>query len=1174
MKKKKKYDRKRSNYLKKLCLLACLSLLPAAQAISSNGIQKEQPSESMTPETLLDLFSYIEKHSQYIFIYHGSNINLNQRIRADLNHKSVTQLLDEAFAGTNLSYSVKDRQIIVKREEKALSASQSPTQGETPKKTIQVRGVVKDKSGQPLIGVNIIVKGSVKRGITDMNGGFTLQEVDPNAMIQFSYVGYRTQQTAVKPVLSVILQEDDETLDEIVVVGYGTQKKVNLTGAIEQVGSEVFENRSLANVTQALQGSIPNLNLKLEDGKPTRSAQYNVRGTTSIGQGGSALVLIDGVEGDPSLLNPNDIESVTALKDAASSAIYGARGSFGVILINTKNPVKGKTNVNYTGNFSLQAPSHTPDFVTDGVTWAEHFRAAYVNYNNALPTTANNMQSYSDQWLETFKQRKAEGNTTEVETNANGSFTYYANTDWYGLLYKDQVFAQDHNLTISGGSEKSDFFISGRFYDYDGLYNYNPDTYKSLNLRAKGSLQVFDWLKVYNNMEFSNADYHSPFVSSYSYNVQRYIELASFPSIPLYNPDGSFTRSGAYSLGAFISGTNEQDTGNKLLKNTTSFAANFLNNKLHIKGDFTFRYKTYDKARKRLQVPYSDKENVVSYVGTAFNDFTEENSKTNYTATNLYAEYEDTFNKKHYVKGMIGYNYETSRYKQLSVLRNGVLLENAESINLALGESITTSANAQNWKILGAFFRLNYGFDNRYLLEVNGRYDGSSKFPSNEQYAFFPSVSAAWRITEEPFYKIDRNILSDAKVRVSYGSLGNGNIPPYSFMELLSINTSGRVLNGAKNKYTSSPAVVPNSLTWETATTSNLGLDLSFLNGRMRFTGDYYVRKTTDMYTVGVTLPDVFGATSPKGNYADMTTKGYEISLAYNDQFTLANKPFHFEIRGTLHDYQSTIDRYNNQTMSLSDYYEGMTIGEVWGYKTDGLFQSESETESYVNTIFKSSVDGKWKPGDLKIVDLNGNGKIDYGDNTLENHGDKVIVGNTEPRYMYSATFSGSWSNFFFSAFFQGVGKQDWFPGKESSFWGQYNRPYNNVPKWHLNNYWTEDNPNAYLPRYSTYNAALGWNDIATDRYKQNIAYLRLKNLQFGYTFPKQLVSKAKIQNLKVYVSGENLASWSPLYKRTKDYDVSNVAGSTDSDLNSNSMGDGNSYPLMKSVSFGLSVTF
>lgn len=1143
-----------------------------AKQTKSQSIVQAKVSIQLKNVVLSEIFSEIEKQTSFVFMCDVEILSNDQKSSKSFRDKSVAEVLEEIGNDYHLDFKQIQNTIFVRKAEPGVQHPQSGSNVEVPK---TISGKVTDQRGTPLPGVSVAVKGTSLGTITASDGSYQINIRENDKTLVFSFLGMKTiEAIATASPLNISMEEESINIDEVVAVGYGTQKKVNLTGAVEQASSKVFENRTVSNVTQALQGVVPNLNITLEDGKPTRSSSFNVRGKTSIGQGGSALVLVDGVESDPSMLNPNDIESVSVLKDAASAAIYGARGSFGVVLITTKSPVKGKTKINYIGNFSVQSPTATPDYVSDGAVWAEHFRNAYFNYLKTLPTTINNgMQKYSEEWLATFKERKAQGITEEVVTNADGTYTYYGNTDWYDLLYKDHTLAQDHNISISGGTEKSDFYISSRLYDYAGLYNFNPDTYKSLNFRAKGSLQLSDQLKISNNMEFSNNDYHNPSVASYSYNVQRYIEVSAFPSMVVYNPDGSYTRSAAYTIGGFKDKKNYQDTNKKMLKNTTGFSYQLFNNKLRLNGDFIFRYNTLHRERKRVKVSFSEQENTVSSIGS-FNDYTETNANTLYTATNLYSEYENTFSEYHYFKGMAGFNYETSKYKDLSVQKNGLLLETAETINLALGESTTTSAGVTNWQIAGMFFRLNYGYKNRYLLEINGRYDGSSIFPTQQQWAFFPSISGGWKISEEPFWKISRAIVSDFKIRASYGSLGNGNVNPYSYLELLSINTSGRVLNGVLNKYTSTPSVIPNSLTWETATTTDLGIDFGMLKNRLQFSGDLYVRKTTDMYTVGVTLPDVFGATSPKGNYADMTTKGWELSVGYKDRFLLSNKPLNWEVRATLADYSSVIDRYNNSTKSLSDYYEGMTIGEIWGYKTDGFFQSESDLNGYVNTIFKSSVDGVWQIGDLKFVDTDNSGKIDYGDNTAEKHGDMSILGNSEPRYTYSFSLKGDWDNFFVSALFQGVGRQYWFPSAESSFWGQYNRAYNSLPTWHLNNYWTEENRDAYLPRYSNYNGALGWSGIKTDRYLQNVAYIRLKNIQIGYNLPERWVSKIKMADARIYMNGENLWSWSPLYKRTRDFDVSNAIAGKDSDLSSNAMGDGNSYPLMKNISVGISVTF
>jgi len=1037
-------------------------------------------------------------------------------------------------------------------------------------------GTVVDEVGQPIVGATVSVIGNNTVTSTDEQGRFSLAIVEETVILRVSYVGYTPKE--IKAEVSngnlQITLESDNTLEEVVVVGYGTQKKANLTGAVDQVGAEVFEGRVMANASQMLQGAVPNLNIVPADGKPTRSPSFNIRGTTSIGQGGSALILIDGIEGDPSTLNPNDIESVSVLKDASSAAIYGSRGTFGVVLITTKRAKKDQSSITYSGSASLQNPVTLPDFVTDGYTYSERFYEAYNAWNNysSVPSKLNKTQIFTLDWLEQFRLRKEQGITDEVTVNSNGEYVYFGNEDYYKALIKDQTFVQDHNISISGNNNKLDYYISGRLFDNDGLYRYNSDTYTSYNTRAKAGLQVTDWLRVSNNIDYSYIKYRDPSTAGEGGNIWRNIADEGHPSSPIYNPDGSFSFSAAYTLGDFIYGKNGTNSANIDLRNTTSFETKFFNNKFRVKGDLTFRNRDFSSTRVRVPVPYSVKEGQMLKLETNMNDnIYQVAQKYKNLFTNIYSEYEDTFANDHYFKGLVGYNYEQQQYDATYITKNGLLTENTENLNLALGESVTATAGYNKYRLAGLFFRMNYIYKDKYLLEVNGRYDGSSKFPTNEQWAFFPSISAGWRISQESFWKVSPTIISDFKVRGSYGSLGNGNISPYAFLNQYGISTSGRVLNGARNPFTSVPAVIPNNLTWETARTANVGVDLSFMNNQLTLVADFYSRKTLNMYTVGQQLPDVFGANSPKGNFADMTTSGFELSVNYKDQFELADKPFNWSVKANLADYRSTIDKYNNETGNLNDYYAGQRVGEIWGYQTQGLFQSQAEIDAAPTQILiKSSNSGKVYPGDIRFADLDGNGAIDYGSNTLSSHGDKTIIGNKDPRYIYSFNINFDYQNFYLSSFFQGVGKQDWYPSNESIFWGQYNRPYNNLPAWHVDNYWTEDNPNGYLPRYAGYNTSL--KQTTQSRYLQNVAYLRLKNIQVGYNFPRTVTSKLKVQGLRVGLSGENLFTWSPLYKNTKDIDVGNIYGS-DPDIGTGS-GDGFNYPIMKSVSFNLSINF
>ncbi len=1058
-------------------------------------------------------------------------------------------------------------------------------------------GTVSDASGAPIIGANIVETGTTNGAITDVDGNFYI-EVASNAIIRISYIGYLEQNINTTGLIkiNITLIEDTKSLEEVVVVGYGVQKKVNLTGAVEQITSEVFDNRPMSNVTQGLQGVIPNLNISLADGKPDRSASYQVRGISSIGQGGSALVLIDGVEGDPTMLNPNDIASVSVLKDAASAAIYGARGTFGVVLITTKNPSKEKTSVTYSSNFMMKSPTIVPDMVTDSYIYANMFVEAYSSYYDYArsPSTFHKSVPYTQDWHNEMAKRRPGSGKPEVETDSNGNYFYYANTDWYDLLYKDRTYGTDHNLSVQGGTERADFFVSGRFYQQDGIFNYNSDDYSIYNVRAKGSAKISDWLRVENNMGLSQKDYFNPLTVADG-NVWYGLESEAEPMSPMFNPDGTLTMAAAYSVGDLWYGKSGSKSKKRSISNTTSLFASFLNNSLRVIGDITYRNTDNREVTRRVPVPYSPREGVIAYLGSSTNDYAERNSTTNYIATNLYAEYEKTFNGTHYFKGMLGNNYEQSTYNTINTRRNGLIFEDADDINMTNGNGITISSNYEKWRIAGGFFRFNYGFKDRYLLEVNGRLDGSTKFPVDKQWGFFPSVSGAWRVSEEPFWQLNNKAISDLKIRLSYGSLGNGNIASYAYRELFNISQMSRLINGTLNQKTSVPGVIPDGLTWETATTSNIGIDMGLLYGKMRFTGDAYIRKTKDMFTVGIDLPAVFGATPPKGNYADMTTKGWELSLSWQDKFNIASKPFQYNIRVTMADYLSKLDKYNNPEKDLGgyldarvNYYEGMTLGEIWGYVTEGFFTSLDDVNNHASQrLYFASNSGTWLPGDIKFKDLNNDKVIDYGTNKVGDPGDRKVIGNTTPRYTYSINLGAEWNGIFLSAFFQGVGKQYWWPGTDNAlFWGQYNRPYNNIPSSMIGNIWSEEKPDTYFPRYRGYVALQSTRELSVvqTRYLQNVAYIRLKNMQLGYNFPRKTLLPLKMEVARLYLTAENLWCWSPLYKHTKNFDVGNIygedieaksaAGSGGTNSIIGNGGNSYNYPILKSISAGLSITF
>lgn len=1139
-----------------LNLLSFNELYGQQKAIAPIVLQLEKAS-------IVDVFNAIKKQSSYTIIYSDQVTALEKRVNLNINSSEINTILNLLVEHYGITYQVSGTTISVKLPSKSQQ---------------RIKGVVKDQYGIAVPGATVILKGTNQGVSTDLDGSFSIAAQIGKDKLQVSFIGYKTVEALVSKTMQITMVIDQTSLEEVVVVGYGKQKKANVTGAVDQVGAETFRDRPVTNLAKALQGEIGNLNLVIGDGKPTRSATYNVRGTTSIGGGGSALVLIDGVPGDPSLLNPNDIESVSVLKDAASAAIYGARGSFGVILITTKESKNEKSKINFSTNFSILDHTVKPDLVTNGYQWAEQFDQAYYSWNDYKmhPSKANSVFPFSMEYLQELKQHDQDPSLSKVQIDpSTGKYVYYGNTDWMKELYADMITAQEYNLNASGSGEKASYYLSGRINSQDGVFRYNPDKFKMYNLRGKGALRLTNWLKLENNFEYAEMDYFFPILNHPSDTpVWRRISDEAFPVAMLYNPDGTLTHNAAIVFGSFITGGNYSDTNRQQLRNTTSFKADIIKEELSFYGDFTFRNLNEVENKQYTPVPYSVRPGELSQRGE--NKLQEYQKKTTYKGMNLYTEYKKQFNG-HNIKGLIGYNYEKLRLDRRSFERNDLTNSLLPDFGLATGENIVLKAGGYQWATLGAFFRFNYNYREKYFVEVNGRYDGSSKFPENQQWGFFPSASVGYRVSQENFWQNSRlaDIIPELKFRASYGSLGNGNIAPYQYLETMSVNQLNVLLNGKNPLYTNKPNVIPNGLTWEKATTFNIGLDTQWFNRRLVTSFDWYKRSTTDMYTQGTPLPEVFGATEPKGNYADLQTKGWELSIAWRDQINFS-KPLKYKFKFILSDNKSTITKFNNPTKSLDTFYQGMQVGEIWGFENAGYFIDQADIDNHADQSYiRVSAANIKMPGDIKFADLNGDGVIDIGDNTLNNPGDRRVIGNSTPRFNFGFKADFEWNNFFFNAFFQGVGKRDFWPGADNSlFWGAYNRPYSWHPSKMSNMMWSEQNPDAYFPRMRGYVAlnSRGELNVQQSKYIQNAAYIRLKNLTIGYDFPKHLLEKNKIQSLRIFFTGQNLWTYSPMFRVLKTMDPEVIDGS-DPELAGN-RGNGMRYPMLKTFSLGLDITF
>mgnify|MGYP002724504091 FL=1 len=1041
---------------------------------------------------------------------------------------------------------------------------------------LTVSGFVKEAAtNEPVPGAVVMVKGTSVGTSTDANGAYTLK-ADANAVLVCQLFGYKTVEVNVskRTKLDILLQEDTQMLDATVVVGYGTLKKTQLVGAVENLSGEELEGRTNSNVTRSLQGQIPGLNIVQADGKPTHQGSITIRGNGtsyqsrkkvgggagnqkhSIGQGSSALVLIDGVEGDLTTVNPEDIETVAVLKDAASAAVYGARGAFGVILVTTKAPKTDKISVNYNGSVSLNRRNimWEDELVTDGLQWLDTFVEFFRNdkrtptSSGSLPGNVNNRSNtYSEAYHEEFRRRKTDPTYENYgkiygdgkDVGFGGNYAYYGSTNWLDMFYKDMNMTQNHNLSINGASEKVSYAISGRYYGQDGIYKLGNEDFNQFNLRAKGSIKITDWLKLTNNTSVFKRKYHQPMVTGGSQPLLRQFEHRGQPIYPAFNEDGTLTFYGASCMyGAFEDGNTYQENNKLDIITSTTLDFEPIKNVLKFTGDFTYKAIRSTQARVScIQSGYSAPGALETYNNSSYKSDWRFN--TDYISSNIVGTYTPKLGDNHDLNIVAGWNLEKTNYRRFYLTRKDLLYPSIPSFELMASDEYGVEDRGHDKSMVGFFGRVNYTLLNRYIVEVAARYDGSSLFPSYSQWGFFPSASVGWRLSEEPWMKWAKSWMNNFKLRANVGSLGNATIDPYSFLELMGVSKSTKLINGEKVPYTTAAAIIPDNLTWETVTTYDVGLDADFLKSRLSISADYYVRDVKDMFIQGPDLPEVLGDSTPKGNYGAIQTKGWEATIGWRDSFKLAGKDFNYNIKASVWDSRTWVKKYYNINGDILNYYEGKELGEIWGFRTDGYFLSNEEANNWATDKFhKNGSNYRAYAGDLKFIDINGDGKIDYGKGTLDNHGDLERIGNQSPRYYFGINLGANWNGIGVSVFLQGVGKRDWYPSCESGFfWGMYNRPYGYLPKIHTQDAvevdystsnWVVTNAASkpYFTRQVAY--AANRNDgpltFENDYYMQNAAYVRLKNLTVDYTFPSKLTKKIRVEKLKVYFSADILS--------------------------------------------------
>lgn len=1131
---------------------------------------QEQITISSKNLSLEQVLSLIKKESGYDFLYSSKDIDLSRKITKSYKNQTLRSVLDELLNKGGYEYEIDNKTILIKRKRSIAGDESSVSSSSRQQK---YTGKVLNVHNRPISGATVSIKGSDLSTSTDDEGYFELSPTTSHAVLMVSAVGYSNHEENMEGRLTanIVLEEVITGLDEVVVVGYGTQKKINLTGSVATVSGEELENRPVANATQSLQGVMPGLNVSVNGNtKPGQSFELNVRGQGNLSGSDAPYVLVDGMEMSLADVNPGDIESISVLKDASAGAIYGSRAAYGVILVTTKKGSAGRKVINLTSNVGFTSPVMLPQ-MANSVEFANFFNTATFN---ALGT-----QQYSEEKIALLEQYIRDPNSIsifpEVNSNNYGSWENsangVANTNWFDLHYKPFGLRQNYNLNLSGGNAETQYFVSGGYYGDGGVLRFADIDYKRYNFNTSVQSQLNKVIKVKANVKYTNGNSTSPlagFEDMFFHNLAR-----MRPNVSPYDFYGNWNEQ---SIVPYLqSGSNAESTAATLALLGGLEITPLDNWKIFV--DLNFKQVDFNSSTLKLPgtIYGIDGEPILvnrsEYNIPIAGSYGREMRQTNYLSPNIYTNYKTSFGA-HNFDITAGFQQEVNTYKMLNSSVSDLISFDRPGINLGSGTKLANEER-NHWATRGFFGRMSYNYNNKYLLELNGRYDGSSRFASDQRWGFFPSVSAGYNISEESWMREQVSWIDALKIRGSYGTLGNqagANIYAYSEnMETVvpGLGSGGRYYFGdGRESYIQAPGAFNPLITWEKVASSNVGLDFAVLQHKLSGSIEVYQRNTKDMLGPSRDVADMYGADAPQSNNADLRTRGWELSFKWKDKIG-DHVSYFVGIMAT--DYKSVVTKYQNETNFNPGgaWYEGKTVGEIWGYRSNGLLQTDADVAAY-NQLDRSFISAReWVKGDVKYEDINGDGKINNGSNRLEDMGDMYIIGNSGPRYAYSINAGASWKGFDMSMLWQGIGKSDFSPPTlDAYFWGSGSLAQVVVFKQHLD-YYTEDNPDAYYPNpYAAPVGAIGSytnkTQLPSSQYLQSAAYLRLKNLTLQYTIPTAITSRYGISRLALYGSGENLLTFTKLADM---FDPETTVGGA---------APGKIYPLSKVYSFGINLTF
>ncbi len=1091
---------------------------------------------------------------------------------------------------------------------------------------VKVSGTVKDNAGEPLIGVYVLVEGTTTGASTEFDGTYTLT-APANGNLVFSLMGMKDVVVPVnnRSTINVVMEEDAVLLGDVVVVGFGTQKKENLTGAVASVNVDrVFDSKPIVNVEKGLQGVVPGLQITYNSNDQGASATVKVRGTGSINGSNKPLVLLDGVEiEDLTFVNPNNIANISVLKDAASASIYGARAAYGVVLITSKDgsEAKDRMTVSYSNNFAWQQPINLPKYTTgydilDAIdltilakknTDGSDIEAFGMYYKDLREPIKNWLDKYHGQDLGEVMVYGRDYTYTP-----SGTMQSYRVWDPNKELFKKAAFQQQHNLSIVGNTGKTNFNISTSYNKTDGLMRKAQSQYiQRITANLSTNTQIYKWLNIGTRIMYTDKVQEYPMGYSASSSTGGLIYYTMrFPNFfPFGISDGAYDPT----TDSYLNATTESSKGlyfrhgNGLIAYAPTQTAKdeYLtigtNAKVNFTKDFTF-YADYTRGQLNYVSKGVYQPEYVANYWSSYSPVGAHSSKNYLENTwlkkvsntfNAYFDYKLSIKESHTFNFKLGMNAEDLTYNSNYLKSLGVNNLSIPTMNQTAGKAeATVNETLKDRATAGFFARINYNYKGKYLVELNGRYDGSSLFKTGDKWAFFPSFSLGYRISEEKFFEPLKSVVSNAKIRASYGTIGNQDISSsdwYPFISTLNTSTTNWITSGGiLGSSVTMPGILGSSMTWEKIRTLDFGIDLGFFNGDLNFVFDWYQRENVGMLVARNAISQIAGvSTLPKENSGNLKTNGWELQIDYNHLFDNGITVY---ATATVADAKSKITKWNNNTGALTSYYEGQELNEIWGFQTADRYFTADEVKNGVQTakglVSIEDYQGNlqkgnfiYGEGDIKFVDLNGDGKIDSGEGSIDDHGDLIRIGNSTPRYEYSLRAGWAWKGFDAEILFQGVGKRDgWITSSVliPFFDGNQICVFSDQLE-----YYTPETPNAKFPRpYIGHNSSATVNGLASysgnnnyypqTKYLANLAYLRIKNLTVGYTVPQKWSSKIYVEKARVFFSVDNLLTFDHLNKAM---DPEALGGwSTTSGIDRSYAG--RSTPFCRTWSFGVQVSF